>query len=333
MHLLILSRKRSFYSTKRLVEAAKARGHAVTVADPADFHLLVQRNQPSMFYRERELTGVDLVIPRIGARSSNYGLAVVRQLDMMGVPVLNNAVSIARSRDKLRALQLLTKKDIDVPTTVCVRTPAQLGFALKLVGGTPVIVKLHQGTQGIGVMIAETPEAVESLLQTLWGMGQDIILQQFIHESRGKDIRAIVVGGKVVCAMRRKAKPGGFRSNLHLGGEGRAIDLDLDERYGKAAVEATKVIGLEVAGVDILEAHWGPKILEINSSPGLEGIEEATGVDVAGAIIERAEAYAAKRAKRTQLRTAAAESPKAASTGRAPFRPAARPLVARKSPR
>jgi ribosomal protein S6--L-glutamate ligase len=302
MRLLILSRSSTLYSTSRLVLAARSRGHEVTVADPLDFHIVVSRARPSMFLRDRPVPHADLVLPRIGASITNYGLAVVRQFDMMGVPVLNTAVAIARSRDKLRAIQLLTKKDIDVPKTVCARTPDSVEMALSFVGGTPAIVKLQQGAQGIGTMIAETPQAVTSLLETLWAMGQDIILQEYIAESKGRDYRAIVVGGRVVAAMRRQAKAGEFRSNLHRGGQGERIVLD--KRYRLAAVAATRVMGLEIAGVDMLEGKEGPKILEINSSPGLEGVERASGVDVAGAIIAHAEKYLEKRRLRRQDRKA-----------------------------
>jgi ribosomal protein S6--L-glutamate ligase len=296
MRLLILSRSPALYSTSRLVLAARSRGHEATVADPLDFHIVVSRGRPSMFLGNQLVPEADLVIPRIGASITNYGLAVVRQFDMMGVPVLNTSVAIARSRDKLRSIQLLTKKDIDVPKTVCARTPDSVELALSFVGGTPAIVKLQQGAQGIGTMIAETPQAVTSLLETLWAMGQDIILQEYIAESKGRDYRAIVVGGRVIAAMRRQAKKGEFRSNLHRGGHG--VSVTLDRRYRIAAIAATKVMGLEVAGVDMLEGRDGPKILEINSSPGLEGIERASGVDVAGAIIEHAERYAERRRRR-----------------------------------
>jgi ribosomal protein S6--L-glutamate ligase len=296
MRLLILSRSAALYSTSRLVLAARSRGHDAVVADPLDFHIVVSRGRASMFLGNQVVPEADLVIPRIGASITNYGLAVVRQFDMMGVPVLNTSVAIARSRDKLRSIQLLTKKDIDVPKTVCARTPDSVELALSFVGGTPAIVKLQQGAQGIGTMIAETPQAVTSLLETLWAMGQDIILQEYIAESKGRDYRAIVVGGKVIASMRRQAKKGEFRSNLHRGGHGVAVTLD--RRYRVAAIAATKVMGLEVAGVDMLEGRDGPKILEINSSPGLEGIERASGVDVAGAIIEHAERYAEKRKRR-----------------------------------
>jgi ribosomal protein S6--L-glutamate ligase len=296
MRLLILSRSPALYSTSRLVLAARSRGHEATVADPLDFHIVVSRGRPSMFLGNQLVPEADLVIPRIGASITNYGLAVVRQFDMMGVPVLNTSVAIARSRDKLRSIQLLTKKDIDVPKTVCARTPDSVELALSFVGGTPAIVKLQQGAQGIGTMIAETPQAVTSLLETLWAMGQDIILQEYIAESKGRDYRAIVVGGRVIAAMRRQAKKGEFRSNLHRGGHG--VSVSLDRRYRIAAIAASKVMGLEVAGVDMLEGRDGPKILEINSSPGLEGIERASGIDVAGAIIEHAERYAERRRRR-----------------------------------
>jgi ribosomal protein S6--L-glutamate ligase len=295
MHVLVLSRNASLYSTSRIVLAARSRGHEVTVADPLDFHIVISKGRPSMFLGGRPLPHADLVVPRIGASITNYGLAVVRQFDMMGVPVLNTAVAIARSRDKLRAMQLLTRKNIDVPRTVCARTPDSVDLALKFIGGAPAIVKLQQGTQGIGTMIAETPQAVTSLLETLWAMGQDIILQEYIAESKGRDYRAIVVGKRVVAAMRRQAKAGEFRSNLHRGGLG--VRVDLDRRYSQAAVAAARVMGLEVAGVDMLEGRDGPKILEINSSPGLEGIERTSGVDVAGAIMAYAERFGLRKKK------------------------------------
>ena len=296
MRVLILSRNAGLYSTSRLVLAARSRGHEVTVADPLDFHIVISRGRPSMFLSGRQVPHADVVIPRIGASITNYGLAVVRQFDMMGVPVLNTAVAIARSRDKLRAMQLLTKRDIDVPKTVCARTPDSVDLALSFIGGTPAIVKLQQGAQGIGTMIAETPQAVTSLLETLWAMGQDIILQEYIAESKGRDYRAIVVGGKVVASMRRQAKAGEFRSNLHRGGLGMRVRMD--KRYTQAAIQSVKVMGLEVAGVDMLEGKDGPKILEINSSPGLEGIERTSGVDVAGAILLHAERFVARRSRK-----------------------------------
>lgn len=295
MRLLVLSRNSALYSTSRLVLAARARGHHVSVADPLDFQIAISRGKPEMFLGKRPIPDADMVIPRIGASITNYGLAVVRQFDMMGIPVLNTAVAIARSRDKLRSMQLLTRKDIDVPKTVCARSPESVERALQFIGGAPAIVKLQQGAQGIGTMIAETPAAVTSLLETLWAMGQDIILQEYIAESKGRDYRAIVVGGKVVAAMRRQAKKGEFRSNLHRGGAG--VRVDLPDAYRRAAIDAARVMGLEVAGVDMLEGRDGPKILEINSSPGLEGIERTSGIDVASTIVAHAEKVARRRHK------------------------------------
>lgn len=290
MRLLVLSRNSALYSTSRLVLAARARGHEVSVVDPLDFQIIVSKGRPTLFAEGKKVGRYDIVLPRIGASITSYGLAVVRQFDLMGVPVLNGAVAIARSRDKLRSLQLLTQRGVRVPMTVCARTPAAINAALSLVGGCPAIVKLQQGTQGIGTMIAETPQAVHSLLETLWAMGQDIVLQEYVKESRGRDIRAIAVGSRVVAAMRRVAKPGEFRSNLHRGGKGDRVTLP--PAYRRAAVKAARAMGLEIAGVDILEDRTGPRILEVNSSPGLEGIERATGVDIAGAIIEYADRYA-----------------------------------------
>jgi ribosomal protein S6--L-glutamate ligase len=323
MRILVLSRNASLYSTSRIVLAARARGHEVNVIDPLDFQIVVSRRRPALYLSGAQLPRTDVVIPRIGASITNYGLAVVRQFDMMGVPVLNTAVAIARSRDKLRALQLLTRRNIDVPITVCARSPTGLDTALELVGGCPAIVKLQQGTQGIGTMIAETPQAVGSLLETLWAMGQDIVLQEYVHESKGRDVRAIVVGSRVVAVMRRTAKAGEFRSNLHRGGLG--LKVKLDRRYSAAAVSASRAMGLEIAGVDMLEGASGPKILEINSSPGLEGIERASGVDVATAIVMHAERFVTRHKSRPKRElderiSAAVEKERVLKT-----RPSARP--------
>jgi len=293
MHIVILSRSPSLYSTSRITLAARARGHQVTVIDPLEVQIVVQSGRPALFVANKDLPRIDLVVPRIGASISNYGLTVVRQFDLMGVPVLNSAVAISRSRDKLRALQLLSRRKISVPITVCARSPGAVPESLQLVGGCPAIVKLQQGSQGIGTMIAETPQAVASLLETLWAMGQDIILQQYIRESKGRDVRAIVVGGRVVAAMRRTAKAGEFRSNLHRGGFG--VGIPLKPAYRTCAIAAVKAMSLEVAGVDMVETRSGPKVLEINSSPGLEGIERASGVDVARRIVEYAEKFVSRR--------------------------------------
>lgn len=314
MRLAILSRNASLYSTSRLALAARARGHEVSIIDPLDLHLVVSSGTPSLIQGGTPITRVDAVIPRFGTSINSYGLTVVRQFELMGVSVLNPAAAIARCRDKLRALQLLNAKKISVPITVCARSPAAVKSALHIVGGCPVIVKLQQGSQGIGTMIAETPQAVMSLLETFWAMGQDIILQEYIRESRGRDVRVMVVGNKVVAAMRRSARAGEFRSNLHRGGV--AVGVTIDPTYRAVAVKASRLMELEIAGVDIVETREGPKILEINSSPGLEGIERASGVDVAGAIIDHAEKFVAKRAQGKRRKPSIADDKRAVSRRR-----------------
>jgi len=286
LRIAILSRNRKLYSTRRLVEAAKQRGHAAKVLDTLHCQLVLARGAPRVFYRGEEVKRVDVVIPRIGASITGYGLSVVNQFDMMGVPTLNNSVPIARSRDKLRALQLLSRFGIDIPRTVMCRYRSEVPLAVEQVGGLPCIMKLIQGTQGVGVLLASTMTEVEGMLDTLWHLGQEILIQELIAESRGKDVRALVVGDRVVAAMRRTAREGEFRSNIHRGGEGQAVELP--RAYTDAAVKAARVIGLEVAGVDMLESKEGPKIMEVNSSPGFEGLEQVTGVDIAGLYVEHA---------------------------------------------
>jgi ribosomal protein S6--L-glutamate ligase len=267
-------------------------GHEPVVLDAMKCFLVLSRRNPQIYYgaADRPLPPMDLVVPRIGASVTEHGLAVVNQFDMMGIPIVNNAQPIARSRDKLRCFQLLTRKDINIPRTVMARDPHQIPAALEAVGGPPVVLKLIRGTQGIGVILAETEQAVQSVMDTLWSLGQTILIQEFISESEGKDIRALVVGNRVVTAMRRQARFGEFRSNLHRGG-GAAV-VDLDEDYRRAAIQATQVMGLRVAGVDLLESHEGPKVMEINSSPGFEGLEKATRLDIARIILEYAVRYA-----------------------------------------
>ncbi len=286
----ILSRNRKLYSTRRLVEAARRLGHRPLVLDTLRCRLVLWRDRPRIFYRGEEAPRLDVVIPRIGASITGYGLAVVNQLDMMGVPVLANSVPIARSRDKLRALQLLARFGLDIPRTVMCRYRDEVPQAVEQVGGLPCIIKLIRGTQGVGVMIANSVDEVEGMLDTLWQLGQEILLQEFVAESRGRDVRALVVGDRVVAAMRRQARTGEFRSNLHRGGEGKPVSLARD--YAEAAVKASRVIGLEVAGVDMLEARTGPKIMEVNSSPGFEGLERVTGVDIARPYLEHAVEFA-----------------------------------------
>ena len=292
MRIALLSRKRTLYTTRRFIEAARAMGHEPVVLDPMKCFLVLARRSPQIYYgaADRPLPPMELVVPRIGASMTEHGLAVVNQFDMMGVPIINNSQPIARSRDKLRCFQLLTRKDINIPRTVMAREPHQISAALEAVGGPPVVLKLIRGTQGIGVILAETEQAVQSVMDTLWSLGQSILIQEFISESEGKDIRALVVGNRVVTAMRRQARFGEFRSNLHRGG-GAAI-VDLDEDYRKTAIQATQVMGLRLAGVDLLESHEGPKVMEINSSPGFEGLEKATRLDIARIILEYAVRYA-----------------------------------------
>jgi len=285
-HVAILSRKRSLYSTSRLVEAIEARGHRASVLDTLRCNMIIANAGARMTYQGEELTGLGAVIPRIGASITAYGLAVVSHFEVMGVPVVNAANPIARSRDKLRCLQMLAQAGLSIPATVLARDRSDVAKLVQEVGGLPAIVKLTRGTQGVGVMIASTLAEVQSMLDTFWDLGQEIVLQEFIHESKGVDVRAIVVGSRVVGAMRRHAKKGEFRSNLHRGGAGTAIDLP--PGYAEAAVKAAQVIGLEVCGVDMLESDTGPRIMEINSSPGFEGMERATGRDIAGAIVDRA---------------------------------------------
>ena len=255
--------------------------------------LIISRGSQEILHHGEPVGLFDVVVPRIGASITDYGLAVLRHFERDGVPLLNTPDAIANSRDKLRALQLLSEHDVGIPRTALAREPGAVRAAIDAVGGTPVIIKLQQGTQGVGVMIADSLEGVESILDTLWGLGQNIILQEFVQESRGRDVRAFVVGGQVVAAMRRTARAGEFRSNLHRGGAGHPIELTAG--YRAAATLAAQVMGLEVAGVDLLESDDGPRVIEVNSSPGLGGIEKATGVDIATRILERAEVLAANR--------------------------------------
>ena len=291
--LVILSRNPKLYSTRRLVAAARARRLAPRVLDTLRCDLLLERDRPRLFYRGVELlpAGVRVVIPRIGASITGYGLSVLNQFDLMGVPVLGSAAAIGRSRDKLRALQLLASAGLSIPRTALCRYRDEVPAAVELVGGLPCIVKLVRGTQGVGVMIAGTMAEVTGLLDTLWTLGQEILLQELVKESRGRDVRALVIGDEVVAAMRRTARAGEFRSNIHRGGA--AARLDLPEDYARAAVQAARVVGLQVAGVDLLEARGGPMIMEVNSSPGFEGLERATGLDIAGRYVDQAIAAAA----------------------------------------
>jgi ribosomal protein S6--L-glutamate ligase len=287
VRIAILSRQPDLYSTRALVEAGEKRGHEVRILDTLQFDLAIRRRKPELFYQGEPVGPIDAVIPRIGASITFFGLAVVRQFEMMGVYCLNESQAIARSRDKLRSLQLLCRHDVGVPPTVFTRQAEHVRDCIGLVSGPPVVVKLPQGTQGIGVVLAETERAASSVIEAFHGLDQNILIQKFIKEAKGSDIRALVVGRKVIGAMRRQGAAGEFRSNLHRGGTASKIRLPAD--YRKTALAAARVLGLRLAGVDMLESKEGPMIMEVNSSPGLEGIEKATGTDVAGAVIEQLE--------------------------------------------
>jgi len=285
--IAILSRAASKYSTTRLREASIARGHTVHVLDTLQFALQVEEKFPDLYYSGEPLGEYDAVIPRIGSSITFFGAAVLRQFEQMGVFALNSSHAITVSRDKLRAIQILSRHDIGIPATAFVRRKVDVMPAIERVGGAPVIIKLLEGTQGIGVILAESAAVAAAIVETLQSAKQNVLIQKFVAESRGKDLRAFVVGGSVVAAMRRTAQGQEFRSNLHRGG--RAARVELDEEYARAAVHAAQILGLRVAGVDILEGRDGPQVLEVNSSPGLEGIETATGADIAAAIIEHIE--------------------------------------------
>jgi ribosomal protein S6--L-glutamate ligase len=282
----ILSRKRSLYSTRRLVQAIQERGHRPIVLDALRCNLLLGTNGARMLYRGVEVRGIAVAIPRIGASITEYGLAVVNHLDMMGIPLLNHSVPIARSRDKFRCLQLLSKSGVAVPRTVVAGDRSKVLELVEEVGGLPAVLKLIRGTQGVGVMLASSIAELQGILSTFGTLGERIVLQEFVREAEGKDIRALVVGQQVVGAMQRRAKRGDFRSNIHRGGQG--IALELPGEYANAAIRASQLIGLDVAGVDMLESAQGPKVLEVNSSPGFRGLERATGKDIAGEIIDHA---------------------------------------------
>ncbi len=287
MRLAILSRNETLYSTKSLVEAARRRGHAARVMDTLQFDIRLSKQNPQLFYQGEPVNGADAVIPRIGASITFFGLAVVRQFEMMGHYCVNESQAIARSRDKLRCLQILSRHDIGLPPTVYTRQADHIQTCIDQLDGPPVVVKLLQGTQGVGVVLAESTAAASSVIEAFHGLDQNILIQKFIREAKGSDIRALVVGRKVVAAMRRKAVAGEFRSNMHRGGT--ATKINLPAEYRKTALAAARVLGLRVAGVDMIESKEGPMVMEVNSSPGLEGIQKTTGVDVAGAIIEHIE--------------------------------------------
>ena len=290
MKIGILSRNRRLYSTRRLVEAAEARGHEVRVINPLRCYMNIASFKPGINYDGKPILGIEAIIPRIGASITFYGTAVVRQFEMMGVFSLNESVAISRSRDKLRSLQLLSRKGIGLPVTGFANAPQDTQDLLDLVGGAPVVVKLLQGTQGKGVVLAETRKAAESVVEAFRGLNADFLVQEYVREAGGSDIRCFVIGDRVVAAMKRLARPGEFRSNLHRGGTAEQVRITPEER--STAVRAAKIMGLNVAGVDILRSNHGPVVMEVNSSPGLEGIEVTTGEDVAAQIVRYIEKHA-----------------------------------------
>jgi ribosomal protein S6--L-glutamate ligase len=297
MKIGILSRNKNLYSTRRLIEAAEERGHEVHVLDVLRCYMNITSHRPSIHYKGEELSGFDAVIPRIGASVTFYGTAVLRQFEMMGVYPLNESVAITRSRDKLRSLQLLARKGIGLPVTGFAHSPDDIQDMMKMVGGAPSVIKLLEGTQGIGVVLAETKKAAESVIEAFMGLKTNILIQEFIKESGGTDIRCFVVGGRVVAAMKRQGAEGEFRSNIHRGGSATLVRLTPEER--STAVRAAKITGLNVCGVDILRSNHGPLVMEVNSSPGLQGIETTTEKDVAGMII----GFIEKNAKPHKTRT------------------------------
>ena len=286
MKILILSRKRSLYSTKRLREEGRKLGHDVDVVDPLKIVLRLSEGKPSMLVGARALQPPRAVLPRVGTAGTIYSIAVVRHFELMGIPVVNRASAIEQAKNKLACLQILARKGIPVPDTLMSRYPRDLDKLMKLVGGPPLILKLLRGTQGTGVIFAESKASVESMLETIWSLGEDIMIQRFIAESKGKDIRVLVIDGEVRAAMRRIGPEGEFRSNIHRGGVGEPVKLS--KEYQQIALKAASAAGLQLAGVDILESSGGPMVIEVNASPGFEGLEEATRRNIAKMFIEAA---------------------------------------------
>lgn len=297
MKIALLSRNKKLYSSSRLIEAAEKKGHEVRTIDVLRAYMDIAAHKPSIHYQGELLEDFDVVIPRIGASVTYYGAAVLRQFEMKGVYPLNESVAITRSRDKLRSMQLLSRKGIGLPVTAYASKPDDIHDVIELVGGAPLVVKLVEGTQGIGVVLAETRKAAESVIEGFMGVKANILVQEYIKEASGTDIRCFVIGNRVVAAMQRQAPRGEFRANLHLGSTSRLIKITPAER--STAVRSAKILGLNIAGVDILRSDRGPLVIEVNSSPGLKGIETATEKDVAGMIID----YAEKARKPGKTRT------------------------------
>lgn len=297
MRIAVLSRNSKLYSTRRLVEAGEEHGHQMRVIDALRCYMDITSHNPTVHYKGEELKYFDAVIPRIGASITFYGTAVLRQFEMMGVFPVNESVAVTRSRDKLRSLQLLSRKGIGLPVTGFAHSPDDTQDLIKEVGGAPLVIKLLEGTQGIGVVLAETKKAAESVIEAFMGLDANILVQEFIKEAGGTDLRCLVVGGRVIAAMQRQAQDGEFRANLHRGGVASLVRLTPEER--STATRAAKILGLNVCGVDLLRSNHGAVVMEVNSSPGLQGIEQATGKDIAGLIIS----FIEKNAKPHRTRT------------------------------
>lgn len=300
MNIVILSRDSALYSTRRLCEAGEARGHQIRVIDHMRCYMDITSHRPKVLYQGKPLEDVDAVIPRIGASNTFYGTAVVRQFEVMEVFTTNESQAISRSRDKLRSLQLLARKGIGLPVTGFAHSTQVIDGLIELVGGAPLVIKLLEGTQGIGVVLAETYQAAKSVIEAFRGLDANILVQEYIKEAGGADIRCFVVGDKVIAAMKRQGAAGEFRSNLHRGGSAEKVKLTPEER--STATRAAKAMGLRVAGVDLLRSNHGPVVMEVNSSPGLEGIEKATGLDVADKIIEYLEKNASSEKTRDSIK-------------------------------
>ncbi|MGB3406540.1 MAG: 30S ribosomal protein S6--L-glutamate ligase [Jannaschia sp.] len=290
MKIAMMARNATLYSHQRLKEAAEARGHTLDIINTLRCYMNIASRRPEIYYNGEKLEGYDAVIPRIGASVTFYGLAVLRQFEMMGVYPLNESVAIGRSRDKLRSMQLLARDGIGLPVTTFAHDPKQTEEVLALAGGAPLVIKLLEGTQGLGVVLADTDRSAKSVIEAFRATNTNILIQEFIKEAGGTDIRALVVGGKVVAAMKRSGADGEFRSNLHRGGSAAVVKLTPEER--STAIRSAKSMGLEVCGVDMLRSNHGAVVMEVNSSPGLEGVEKATGIDIAGKIIEHLEKVA-----------------------------------------
>lgn len=301
MKIVVLSRSEALYSTNRLIDEGEKKGHEMQVIDHTKCYMVNEKGKPAVFYNGEQITKVDAIIPRIGASVTFYGSAIIRQFELANVFTTLRSVALTRSRDKLRSLQILSRDGIPIPRTAIARSPNDIDNLIKQLGGTPLVIKLLEGTQGIGVVLAETKKAAKSVIEAFYGLNANILVQEFIEEAGGADIRAFVVNGEVVGAMKRQGIEGEFRSNLHRGGSAKIINLKPREK--KLAINAAKSMGLNIAGVDMLPTKSGYYVLEVNSSPGLEGIEKATGVNIAGKIIDFVNKNASKKNKRDRIGT------------------------------